>query len=131
MKLIKKHEGYEQFPYKDSVGKLTIGYGRNLEDKGITKKEAEFLLENDIYNAIFDLMDIFKDFYSYPDNVKLALIDMMFNLGKTRFLTFKKMIAAIKNKDWSKASYEAQSSKWCRQVGSRCKDIAKLIEREK
>ena len=42
--LIKKHEGLRLFPYKCSVGKLTIGYGRNIEDTGISKEEAETLL---------------------------------------------------------------------------------------
>ena len=31
-------------PYRDSVGKLTIGIGRNLDDRGISKEESFFLL---------------------------------------------------------------------------------------
>ena len=48
---IKKHEGLELKPYTDTVGKTTIGIGRNLDDVGITEREAEFLLMNDIGRA--------------------------------------------------------------------------------
>ena len=127
IKLIKKHEGFSQYPYKDTVGKITIGYGRNLNDVGISKREAELMLENDIYKAIIDLLDIFNNFYDFPENVQIALIDMIYNLGKTRFLTFKKMIKALKEKDYKRASQEAQDSKWCKQVKNRCKEIVKLF----
>ena len=33
-------EGFRSKPYSDTVGKLTIGYGRNLDDVGITRNEA-------------------------------------------------------------------------------------------
>ena len=45
---IARHEGIRLTPYRDSVGKLTIGIGRNLDDLGITLEEAHHLLDNDI-----------------------------------------------------------------------------------
>jgi len=44
---ITTHEGLRLKPYHCPAGKLTIGIGRNLEDKGITEKEALMLLENE------------------------------------------------------------------------------------
>ena len=46
--MLKRHEGLRLKPYQDTIGKLTIGYGRNLDDRGISKEEAEYLLRNDI-----------------------------------------------------------------------------------
>ncbi|EDM22942.1 hypothetical protein [Caminibacter mediatlanticus] len=76
------------------------------------------------------MREIFPKFDELPENVRLALIDMIFNLGKPRFLKFKKMIQAVKNRDFQKAAYEAKNSQWCRQVRGRCKDIIKLIQQK-
>lgn len=40
-----RHEGLRLKPYHDTVRKLTIGIGRNLDDVGITHEEALILLE--------------------------------------------------------------------------------------
>ena len=46
--LIARHEGLRLTPYHCTGGKLTIGYGRNLDDVGISRSEAEILREHDI-----------------------------------------------------------------------------------
>ena len=122
-----KHENLELSPYTDSVGKLTIGVGRNLDDVGISKDEAYVMLSNDINMSKKELNEIFEDLDNYPYSVKLALIDMIFNLGKPRFLGFKKMIVAIKDRNFKEAARQAKDSKWCKQVGSRCEDNYKLL----
>jgi len=122
-----KHEGLKLKPYICPAGKLTIGVGRNIEDNGISEDEAMYLLENDIKRCENELREIFPNFDSLPENVRIALIDMDFNLGKPRFLQFKKMIAAIKEGDFKRAAEEAKNSKWCRQVGSRCEDVCKMF----
>ena len=124
---ITKHEDMKLKPYKDTVGKLTIGVGRNLDDNGIDADEAIYMLKNDIKNTQDDLKSIFSNFNELPDNVKLALTDMMFNLGKTRFLKFKKMIQAVEDKDFKEAAKQAKDSKWCKQVKSRCEDNFNLL----
>lgn len=48
LELLQEHEGFRQFPYLDSLGIQTIGYGRNLESRGISEPEASYLLSNDI-----------------------------------------------------------------------------------
>ena len=122
-----KHEGLKLKPYICPAGKLTIGVGRNIEDNGISEDEAMYLLENDIKRCESELREIFPNFDSLPENVRIALIDMDFNLGKPRFLQFKKMIAAIKEGDFKRAAEEAKNSKWCRQVGSRCEDVCEML----
>ena len=43
-----RHEGLKLRAYLCPAGKITVGVGRNLEDAGISEKEALFLLDNDI-----------------------------------------------------------------------------------
>ena len=124
---ITKHESMVLHPYNDSVGKLTIGVGRNIDDRGISRDEALYLLKNDIEMSINDLVDIFSDFYNLPNDVQLVMIDMMFNMGETRFRGFKKMIQAVKNDDFKEAAKQAKDSKWCQQVGIRCEDNYNLL----
>jgi len=114
-------------PYYCPAGKLSIGVGRNIEDNGISEDEAMYMLNNDIFRCIEELETIFDDFSELPENIQIALIDMIFNLGKTRFLKFKKMIQAIKDKDFKKASEEAKNSHWCGQVGKRCDDVVEMM----
>lgn len=128
IKMTKRHEGLRLKPYLCTANKLTIGYGRNIEDVGITEHEASFLLHSDILNAKKELKEIFSKFGWFSNNRQTALVCMMFNLGKTRFLKFKKMIEAIKNNNWERAAVEALDSKWAKQVGNRAIEIAELLK---
>ena len=89
---VKRHEGLRLTPYRDSEGKLTVGYGRNLDDNGISESEAEKLLEHDLVAALQDITSVFPEFEAYSEPRKTALADMMFNLSKPRFLGFTNMI---------------------------------------
>lgn len=127
---IKMHEGYSEKPYKDTKNKLTIGWGRNLEDRGISQDEANLMLSNDIKLCLRQLSDYDWYVQAIPD-VKWALIDMCFNMGLPRLLGFKKMIAALKVKDYTKAAIEALDSKWAQDVPERAKDVAMMIRGSK
>ena len=126
--LLIKHEDLKLFPYLCPAGRLTIGVGRNIEDNGISKDEAMYLLENDIKRVKSELREIFPKFDELPENIKMVLIDMDFNLGKSRFLQFKHMIEAVKNRDWAKMIEEMKNSHWCNQVKNRCEDDVRLVE---
>lgn len=125
-KWIKSHEGYESHPYEDTVGKLTIGYGRNLEDNGISQAEGDFLFDNDFARCEKELAP-FPWYVNQPQNIQYALMNMCFNLGIARLLGFKKMIMALTAKDYTKAALEALDSKWANQVGDRARDIAIMM----
>ena len=127
---IKEHEGLRLFPYKCPAGKLTIGYGHNLQDNGLTKTACEFILYDDIDEAKRNLYAVFtkKFFENLSNDQKIALIDMMFNLGLSRFLTFKKFIQAVKNKDFIKASAEIINSKAYQQNKTRYKKLSEQIK---
>ena len=127
-----KHEGFRSKPYKDTVGKLTIGFGRNLEDVGISWAEAMFMLENDLARIEADLEDFFgKDWKDLPLYIKVVLMDMCYNLGFRGFRSFRKMIQAVRERDWDRMIEEMLDSKWARQVPNRAKDLIKMVENVK
>ncbi|WP_405418687.1 glycoside hydrolase family protein [Marinobacter flavimaris] len=123
---LERHEGLRLKPYHDTVGKLTIGYGRNLEDVGISRDEAEFMLDNDIDQVERQLETV--DEYRDLDAVRQAVIaNMAFNLGFAGLMGFKNMWAAIGRRDWESASEEMLNSKWARQVGVRAVELSEIM----
>jgi lysozyme len=118
---IKEHEGLKLKPYKCSAGKLTIGYGRNLDDVGITLAEANSLFEGDFTKAVISLKDRVSFFNELNQKAQEVLVNMAFNLGIDGLLKFKKMFKALEAKDYLMASYEMEDSLWYSQVGARSK----------
>lgn len=124
--LIKRHEGLRLKPYRCTEGKLTIGYGRNIEDNGISLYEAEQMLYNDIQKCYTDLEKI--PCWKRLDEVRKAvLLDMCFNIGITRLKTFKKMLAALELGAYNRAAKEMLDSKWAKQVKSRATELADIM----
>ena len=119
---LKRHEGFSLTPYNDSVGVITIGYGRNLL-KGISKEEAEIMLESDIDEAEKECRDNFAFFEYLNESRQEVICNMVFNLGLTRFLGFKKMIKAFKKFDYEEASIQMLDSKWANQVKGRAVEL--------
>jgi len=105
-------------PYRDTVGKLTIGVGRNLDDVGISENEAKYMLNNDIHKSMDELIHI--PFYKNLDPVRQGvLINMVFNMGITKLLGFKKMLAYLEQGDYINAANEMLASQWNNEVGNR------------
>lgn len=124
--LIKKHEGLRLKPYKCTAGKLTIGYGRNLEERGISQYEAEVLLNDDIQNCYAECIKL--PFWNKLNEVRQAvLLDMCYNLGFSRLKGFKKMCTALETGSYCSAAAEMLNSKWAEQVKSRAAELAKLM----
>lgn len=126
-RLIMRHEGLHLKPYRCPAGKLTIGFGRNLDDSGITREEAAALLSADIGRVVEDLLGLFADFDDYPTARQHALMDMRYNLGPGGFRSFKRMIEAVRLGAWATAAEEALDSRWAQQVGQRAKTVAALL----
>ncbi len=123
---LKRDEGLRLKPYRCSAGKLSIGYGRNLDDVGVSEFEAECMLERDIHGAMDGLDTGLSWWRLMPEPWQRGLINMAFNLGLPRLMGFRKMLAALEAGDGQRASIEALSSKWARQVGTRAERIATL-----
>jgi len=126
---IKAHEGYSGIPYIDTIGKITIGYGRNLTDVGISRAEAEVLFKSDVNLAVDQFFTKIPLFVREQCNLvrKHVLIEMIFNMGIKKVLKFRNMLAAIEAGDFEKASKEMLNSKWAEQVGGRAISMARKM----
>ena len=122
-------EGFRQFPYFDCCGKpfreckcarqgkLTIGFGRNLEDVGIERLEGEVLLDHDLYKAEANATKAFEWFASLTELRQRAIAELVFNLGIVGFKEFRQTIQSIKAGQFVAASMNLLASKWKAQVG--------------
>ncbi len=128
IELIKRHEGYRSKPYKCTAGKVTIGFGRNIEDNGIRPDEAELMLLNDISECEAVLCDRIVNWKEHNEVRQGVLINMMYNLGWPRLSKFKKMLAAFEDKDYKLASIEMLDSKWAVQVGRRATELSDIMK---
>ncbi|MBE0370295.1 glycoside hydrolase family protein [Pseudoalteromonas sp. MMG013] len=121
------HEGLVCKPYKCTAGKLTIGVGRNLQERGITEQEAEYLLDNDITMVLGQVSKQLPVFNQLSEVRKLVLLNMAFNLGIQGLKRFKKMLAALCVEEFNLAAQEMLDSKWAEQVGYRAKELADMM----
>lgn len=131
--MIVRHEGRNvdsngrHMPYKDSVGLLTVGYGRNIEQRGISEDEAQYLLANDIADHRNELL-VHAPWVQGLDDVRQAvLVDMAFNLGVPGLMGFRRMLAAVREGRWQRAAAEMLDSRWANQVGSRADELARMM----
>ena len=122
-----EHEGLELFPYEDTLGIVTIGVGRNLEERGISEDEAFYLLSNDIEVIWDELIKQHPIVEDLDDQRQMVLLDMAFNMGVPRLGKFKKMWAAIEDGDMNEASKQALDSRWADQVGRRAETLAERL----
>ena len=129
--LIKRHEGFRKFPYKDKLGFLTIGYGHNLTTNGLSKREANFVFQQDFQTALTLARSITAahdiDFRTLPEPVKEVLVDMSFNLGAKLF-SFKTFLSLLKAGRLKDAAADLEGTRWFSQVKGRAKDDIKLLK---
>lgn len=109
-------EGLRLKLYRCTAGKLTIGIGHNIEDRGISPEVCELMFQEDVDVAERDALALFPGLHSYSDRRKAALVNMAFQLGFERLSQFKKMRAAVNAGDWGAAVYEAKDSLWAKQT---------------
>ncbi len=129
VELIKDHEGTSLHLYRDTVGKWTVGVGRNIEDNGIREDEAELMLANDIRECRVQLTRTYSWFNALDEVRQAACIDLLFNLGSMRLSGFAKFLAAMARSDWPRAADELRDSKWYTQVARRGPRVVSMIER--
>lgn len=121
-----KHEGCKTEVYLCSEGIPTAGIGHALyadEEMPVgTDVDMEQVLEwfkEDVDEAVADCCALFLNFASLPDQVQRVLVNMAFNLGRSRLGKFKNMITAVNEGNWKKAADEMVDSRWYNQVGNR------------
>jgi lysozyme len=114
-----RDEGLKLQPYRCTAGKLTIGVGRNIDDRGITKAEAMYLLNNDVAICESELTAVLPKWRELSETRQRVLLNMIFNLGRDRLSKFTKFIACLKMGDFPGAADQMMDSLWAKQVGQR------------
>ena len=117
------------FPYTDTVGKVTIGWGHNLTDRGISGADAAKLLDDDLVSHIAQLTQTHPIVLTLSAERQIVLGEMAFNLGVPRLSGFKKMWAALAVGDFDQAALEMLDSKWATQVHGRATRLAEELRR--
>lgn len=132
VKVLEVDEGIHHTPYQDTKKLWTIGtgrlIGRDLEQMSISDDVRKLMLAEDIAEAESDAKFILGDeFYcSLPAARKVAIISLLFTLGRGKFSEFRNTIAAIKSQNWQAAAAGVMASKWARDVDPRQrKDIGR------
>lgn len=121
-------EGEKLKPYRCTAGKISIGVGRNLEDRGISKEESRYLLNNDIEWALSECeQQSWWDVVKNDDVRSRVMVEMCFNMGINRLKGFKKALKALVDKDYQECAAQMIDSKWAVQVGKRADELAIMM----
>jgi lysozyme len=124
--LLRRDEGLRLKPYQDTVGKTTIGYGRNLDDVGITIEEAEVMLRADVRKCEREAAK-YPWFLDLDMARKAVVVSMIYNLGARGFAGFKNTIADIAAGNYESAASRMLQSKWATQVGNRALRLSQAM----
>lgn len=141
---LRTHEGFSAKPYRDSLGVLTIGYGRNLQDnplsdaeqralncprdfykEPLSEEEALMLLHSDIGRALQDCESL-PWFEKLNATLQRVIANMVYNLGLSGLLGFHDAMAALEKGDLVTAGNEFRRSLWYKQVGHRSQYLVAL-----
>jgi lysozyme len=133
-----KAEGIRYSAYEDPLlGKaaMTTAIGHLIKlpeeeyrlKKVLSEKEVMEIFEKDLDIAITEAKK-FIILEDHPDIVQEVIISLVFNMGLPRLMGFKRMRAALQDKDYIQASLELLDSKYARQLPTRSKKYAILLE---
>ena len=138
---VKKHEGYKNTVYLDTLNKRTVGVGHLcVEDFWEDGKEYEekFLmdiLQKDLQGAIDKAEDLINNCPSggkanISDDAKILIIEMVFQLGGNGVSKFRKMWQALQQDppDYAEASVQMLDSRWAKQTPNRAKEMAQHMK---
>lgn len=134
-----RHEGYVTEIYLCSEGYPTFGIGHMVTEDDMeytwpvgTPVSDERILQvfhDDCMDAVNDAEQLVDDLYSHPDSVIRVLVNMAFNIGRPRLSGFKKMLAAVNEGKYVRASQEMIDSKWFHQVGRRSVELTEMMRK--
>jgi len=125
-----RDEGVRTHAYQCSMGKTTIGVGRNIDEEGglgLSQSEIKYLLQNDIGRVISELNSSFPWWRNLPDPCQRALANMCFQLGLSTLKKFHLMLMALEEGNYDHAADEALDSKWARQTPNRAARVTALF----
>lgn len=125
---LKRHEGLRLKPYSDTMGRITIGWGRCLDTTGISRDEADYMFVNDVTRATNAAIRVYGEgFGDLKPARQGALIAMAYQLGEAGLADFKDMLAFARAGDWEQAANEALESRWATQTLRRASETAEML----
>jgi lysozyme len=127
---IKRHEGLVLHAYKDSLGYLTIGYGRLIDKAkhgGISEGEAEYLLQNDVSIVLAALHRNIPFFDSLCVPRQAVLVNMAFQMGIQGVQKFKKTLSLVEMGLYDEAADNMLKSLWAKQTPNRANEMAEQM----
>ena len=136
---LKIDEGVVNEVYLDHLGLPTFGVGHLViegdpehgEPVGtpVSEERVAEVFERDLDIAISECVALYGDqFTTWPDEVQQIIVNMMFNMGRTRLGGFKNFRKALEAQDWKQAAIEGRDSKWYRQVTNRAERLMGRLE---
>ena len=136
---LKRDEGTKYEIYLDSKNRRTFGTGHLIKESDpeykkplhthVPKSRVEAVFESDLNAHIDECHRLINNFSSLPDEAKVVIGNMLFNLGRPKLSNFTKFIKAVKNADWDTAASEMENSNWYHQVGDRSKRLKNRIQK--
>ena len=132
---VKKHEGYRNKVYLDTLGKRTVGVGHLCveefweDDKEYEEKFLMDILEADLQNAIKGAKDLMAEHgcMDIDEQAEEIIIEMVFQLGKTGVSKFKNMWKALSELQYSAAADQMLDSRWAKQTPNRANGMADIM----
>ena len=128
-KELERDEGVKYEVYLDHLGYPTLGIGHLITDDDpecgasvgtkVDSDRVQEAFEADVETVLSDCERLYVQFEHLPEEVKLIIANMMFNMGYTRLSKFKGMKRCIDARDWEWAADEMVDSKWYKQVTRR------------
>jgi lysozyme len=131
--IIKKHEGFRDQVYVDTLGYRTIGYGHKVLDTDPFKDGEVYPQE--MLEKVFDEdfakakegADRLLDHLDPPEDAVNVVISMVFQLGEAGVSKFKNMFVALENEDYVEAASQMLDSRWHMQTPARCQELANIM----
>ena len=128
-KELERDEGVKYEVYHDHLGYPTFGIGHLITDDDpecgasigteVDSNRVQEAFETDVETVLSDCERLYVQFEHLPEEVKLIIANMMFNMGYTRLSKFKGMKRCVDARDWEWAADEMVDSKWYKQVSRR------------
>ena len=135
---LKTEEGYSSKLYRDTSdkvgfegkkGKVTIGWGYNIDDRGLPEDICEELFRRTLNESVREV----EKNIPWSENLDAArrevLVEMAFNQGITSLLTFKGTLGALQRGQYAEAAGHLRDSLAYRQLPKRYEALAQTLEK--
>lgn len=127
LKQLASDEGFSGVPYKCTAGRVTIGYGFNLEAWPLTPEECLPILKSRADRVKADIANRLGCFYRIPEAAQDVLVNMAYQMGVSGLLGFRRFLRALEAGKYEDAYHEGLQSAWAQQTPARARRLMDII----